>query len=162
VRRIAKAVLNHDGWPTTLTIVLGRNFRKLYKHAREVQQAYPGRVRIRGWTNKVPELLCSHHLLVAKAGGATVHEALAARCPMLIHHLVPGQEAGNLKLLRTIGGGDLADTPESVAAAIRDLTTDQASLWRRQKRNLGRHARPNASATAARFILDTISSHPQT
>jgi processive 1,2-diacylglycerol beta-glucosyltransferase len=157
VRRVARAVLKHDGWPTEITIVLGRNVRTLYKRARELQAAYPGRVRIKGWTKKVPELLCSHHLVVGKAGGATVHEALAARCPMLIHHLVPGQEVGNLELLRRIGGGDLADTPESLAAGIRDLTADQADLWRRQKRNLARHARPNASAIAARFLLDTIS-----
>lgn len=156
VRRIAKAILNHDSWPTEITIVLGRNVRKLHQRAREIQEAYPGRVHLKGWTKKVPELLCSHHLLVGKAGGATVHEALAARCPMLIHHLIPGQEVGNLELLRKLGGGDLADTPESLAAGIRDLTADHAALWRRQKRNLARHARPNASATAARFLLDTI------
>ncbi len=154
VRRLVRTILDHDGWPTEVTIVLGRNFRRLYRRAREVRDAYPGRVRIRGWSRRVPELLCSHHLVVGKAGGATVHEALAARCPMLIHHLVPGQEEGNLELLRRIGGGGLADTEESLAAGLRDLLTDHAAVWRRQKQHLARHARPRASRVAAKFILE--------
>jgi processive 1,2-diacylglycerol beta-glucosyltransferase len=156
VRRIARTILDHHDWPTELTIVLGRNVRKLYRRAREIKDAYPGRVRIKGWSRRVPELLCSHHLVVGKAGGATVHEALAARCPMLIHHLVPGQEEGNLQLLQTIGAGGLAETEESLASSLRDLLSDQAALWRRQKRQLNRHARPQAAISAANFLLSAV------
>ena len=158
VRRAARAVLDHAGWPTELTIVLRRNLRKLYSRAREIQKAYPGRVKIKGWTKKVPELLCNHHLVIGKAGGATVHEALAARCPMLIHHLVPGQEEGNLNLLKIIGGGSLADSPDRLSASLRDLLTDHAALWRQQKRRLTKHACPQASDTAANFILNLVDS----
>jgi processive 1,2-diacylglycerol beta-glucosyltransferase len=154
VRRTAEALLEHDGWPTELTMVLGRNLRRLYKQARELSKAYPGRVQIKGWSRRVPQLLCNHHLVVGKAGGATVHEALAAQCPMLIHHLVPGQEEGNLELLRRIGGGDLADTDQSLAAALRDLLADNAAVWRRQKQHLIKHARPHASHVAAQFVLE--------
>jgi processive 1,2-diacylglycerol beta-glucosyltransferase len=154
VRNFGRAILEHDGWPTTLTIVLGRNVRALYKSARTLQDAYPGRVRIRGWSRRVPELLAAHHLVVGKAGGATVREALAARCPMLIHYLVPGQEEGNLELLRRFEGGDLAESAESLAAALRDVLADQAGKWRRWKRNLAKHSRPQASEIAARFILE--------
>ncbi len=154
VRRTARTLLDYDEWPIELTIVLGRNVRRLHRQAREIRDAYPGRVRIRGWSRRVPELLCNHHLVVGKAGGATVHESLAARCPMLIHHLVPGQEEGNLELLRRIGGGDLADTEEALAAGLRDLLSDNAAVWRRQKQHLARHARPHASHVAAKFILE--------
>ena len=153
VRRIARAVLDHPGWPTEITIVLGRNFRRLYRRAREIKDAYPGRVRVRGWSKRVPQLLCEHHLVIGKAGGATVHEALGARCPMLIHHLVPGQEEGNLDLLRQIGGGSLAHSEDRIRTALRDLLADNAAGWRRQKRALARHARPNAALSAATFIL---------
>ena len=104
----------------------------LYSRAREIKDAYPGRVRLIGWTRKVPQLLNSHHLVVGKAGGATVHEAIAARCPMLIHHLVPGQEEGNLRLLEVIGGGDLADTPAA-------LTRQRRRPARRPRRRLAHH-----------------------
>ncbi|MCH2063108.1 MAG: hypothetical protein MK194_05230 [Roseibacillus sp.] len=150
----ARAILEHEDWPVELTIVLGRNLRRLYRRARELVATYPNRVRLKGWSHRVPELLCEHHLVVGKAGGATVHESLAACCPMLIQHLVPGQEEGNLKLLQRIGGGSLAETETALAAALRDLLSDQASHWRRQKQHLTLHSRPQASKVAASFVLE--------
>jgi processive 1,2-diacylglycerol beta-glucosyltransferase len=139
-----------------LTIVMGRNVRRLYRRAHELRKAHPGRVRLIGWTRRVPQLLNSHHLVVGKAGGATVHEAIAARCPMLIHHLVPGQEEGNLALLEAIGGGGLAAKPDLLASRIRDLLADQAKGWRTMKHALIRHDRNSGAITASRFILHHI------
>ncbi|MES2661154.1 MAG: hypothetical protein V4689_21210 [Verrucomicrobiota bacterium] len=155
VRRHGRALL--DASPKArLTIVLGRNVRSLYSRAREIQKAYPGRVKLIGWTRKVPKLLNSHHLVVGKAGGATVHEAIAARCPMLIHHLVPGQEEGNLKLLEIIGGGHLAETPEALSRNVIDLLADHAAGWRSMKNALIRHGRNAGAISAAGFILKEI------
>ena len=91
-----------------------------------------------------------------KAGGATVHEAIAACCPMLIHHLVPGQEEGNLNLLEIIGGGHLAASPEGLARNVSDLLADHASGWRAMKNALARHGRNAGAISAARFILNEI------
>ncbi len=153
VRRIAREILNATSQDVHLTIVLGRNVRRLYRRALEIKQEHPGKVKIKGWTKRVPELLTSHHLVVGKAGGATVHEALAAACPMLIHHLVPGQEEGNLNLLKLLNGGHLADSPGGLASHIREMLADKANGWRTMKRSLSRVARPSAADTAARFIL---------
>lgn len=153
VRRVSRELLDAVGDDTHLTIVLGRNFRKLYQRAREIKDAYPGRVQIKGWTRQVPELIHSHHLVVGKAGGATVHEALAAACPMLIHHLVPGQEEGNLALMRELNGGYLADTPSALRRLLQVLLANDARVWRGMKRSLASYARPNAAHTAAEFIL---------
>lgn len=156
VRRIAREILNATTHNIHLTIVLGRNVRKLYRRAQEIKEAHPGRVSIKGWTKRVPELLNKHHLVVGKAGGATVHESLAAACPMLIHHLVPGQEEGNLALLKKLNGGHLADSPGALASHLREMLADKASGWRAMKRNLIRVARPSAAHTAANFILDHL------
>ena len=155
VRRHSRALL--DASPKVhLTIVLGRNVRRLYSRAREIKHAYPGRVRLIGWTRKVPQLLNRHHLVVGKAGGATVHEAIAARCPMLIHHLVPGQEEGNLRLLEAIGGGAFAGTPEVLTRQVSDLLADHAVAWRAMKNALARHGRNAGAIAAAGFILREI------
>jgi processive 1,2-diacylglycerol beta-glucosyltransferase len=155
VRRHSRALLNAS--PTVhLTIILGRNVRLLYSRAREIQKAYPGRVRLVGWTRRVPLFLNSHHLVVGKAGGATVHEAIAARCPMLIHHLVPGQEEGNLRLLEIIGGGQLAETPEALANSVSGLLANQAAGWRAMKDALARHGRNDGAIAAAGFVLKEI------
>lgn len=152
VRRISKAILQTSP-RTQITIVLGRNVRHLWRKAKEIRDAFPGRVKLKGWTRKVPALLTSHHLVVGKAGGATVHEAIAARCPMLVHHLVPGQEEGNLRLLETIGAGSLAESPEALRSAVADLLADDAALWRAMKRKLAVHGRNAGAIAAARHIL---------
>lgn len=155
VRSYMRAVL--DSSPQSeITVVLGRNVRKLYHPAREIKDAYPGRVRLVGWTTRVPELLCTHHLAIGKAGGATVHETLAACCPMLIHHLVPGQEEGNLALLQKIGGGQLTPGEDDVKAALAALLKDDGALWRQQKRQLAHHRKPAAARHAADFILGQL------
>jgi len=155
VRRQCRAIL--DASPAVkLTVVLGKNVRLLYKRAREIQLEYPGRVRLIGWTRKVPYLLNRHHLVVGKAGGATVHEAIAARCPMLIHHLVPGQEEGNLQLLEMLGAGGLAETPDHLRESIARMLSDRAAGWRGMKDSLARHDRNAGAIVAARYILDHL------
>ncbi|MDX1679521.1 MAG: hypothetical protein R3242_02210 [Akkermansiaceae bacterium] len=139
-----------------LTIVMGRNVRKLYRRAKALKEAYPGRVRLIGWTRRVPQLLARHHVVVGKAGGATVHEAIAARCPMLIHHLVPGQEEGNLQLLESIGGGALADSPRLLKGKVISLLANEAGGWREMKRGLARHDCRDGAQVAARFVLQQI------
>ena len=158
VRRIARSIFASAHKQIELTIVLGRNFRKLYRRAKEVQRTYPGKVRIVGWTKKVPELLNSHHIAIGKAGGATVHEAMASSCPMLIHHLVPGQEEGNLNLLKELKGGALAESNTDLTLAIDHLLDNDAAQWRQMKRNLTKHRKPEGAQTIADFVLQTLTS----
>jgi processive 1,2-diacylglycerol beta-glucosyltransferase len=155
VRRHARALLNASP-DVRLTIVLGRNFRSLHSRAVEIKAEYPNRVRLLGWTRKIPQLLNKHHLVVGKAGGATVHEAIAAQCPMLIHHLVPGQEEGNLQLLQHLHAGDLAEDPKDLTQAVFNLLKSDATEWRVMKKNLAKHNCNNGAITAADFILDHI------
>lgn len=159
VRRVSRELLEATGPNSKLTIVLGKHLRKIHCRAKEIEDQYPGRVTIKGWTKKVPELLNNHHVVVGKAGGATVHEALAAECPMLIHHLVPGQEEGNLALLRLLNGGDLADDEGMLSQHLNSMLADNARSWRKMKRDLATHSRPRAAQQAADFILQQIDSY---
>jgi processive 1,2-diacylglycerol beta-glucosyltransferase len=152
VEEIPRAILNADP-RTEVTVVMGRNLRRLYPYARVLSQAYPGRVTLKGWTRKVPQLLNSHHLVVGKAGGATVHEAIAAQCPMLVHHLVPGQEEGNLQLLDQLGAGQLADSAEEVSNAIQRMLAEDGLKWRNMKASLHQHDRKSGASCGAAFIL---------
>jgi processive 1,2-diacylglycerol beta-glucosyltransferase len=159
IRRIMRVILDTKNANTEITVVLGRNVRKLYDRVREIQLKYPGRVQIKGWTRRVPELLTSHHLVIGKAGGATVHETIAAACPMLIHHLVPGQEEGNLALLEKIQGGFYTETPEDIRHALTNILKDDAALWKNMKYNLTQYAKPAGSISAAQFIINTIENY---
>ncbi len=155
VRRHSRALLNASP-DVHLTIVMGKNFRSLYSRATEIKADFPKRVRLLGWTRKVPQLLNQHHMVVGKAGGATVHEAIAAQCPMLIHHLVPGQEEGNLELLQQLHAGDLAEDPKDLTKAVYQLLDNGAKGWREMKTNLANHNCNNGAIQSAQFILGKI------
>ncbi len=113
-------------------------------------------VRVMGWSDDVPALLMSHHLLISKAGGATTQEAIAARCPMIISQIAPGQEEGNARLIVDNDAGRLALTPEAIADGVREAFADGARLYRGWEASLGRLSRPDAARDNARFILEQL------
>ena len=85
-----------------LTITVGRDASLKAKLTERLRE-YGDRVHVYGWTNQMPRLLMSHHLVIGKAGGAMVQEAIAARCPMIINQVIPGQEEGNARLIEKLG-----------------------------------------------------------
>ena len=95
----------------------GRRFRRIYPPIRDLRARYGHRLAVRGWTRRVPSYLAASHVVVGKAGGATVHEVLASARPMLVNFLLPGQEEGNARLLEKLGGG--RHVPEARALAAR-------------------------------------------
>ncbi len=143
--------LNVD-MPINLTMVLGENFKRLYKACEAFKKEHPGKVKLKTWTKKVPELMSQHHLVLAKAGGATVHEAIAAQCPMLVCDLVPGQEEGNLELLERIGAGHLANTPMLLRLAVEELLKDDAKAWRVMKQSLANYQAPKSVEVVTKLI----------
>jgi processive 1,2-diacylglycerol beta-glucosyltransferase len=138
-----------------LTVTVGRDEAlrsRLEKVARDAGRT----IEIHGWTDRMPELVMSHHLLIGKAGGATVQEAIAARTPMLITQVVPGQEEGNAQLLFQNGCGALCETPEVLSAHVRALFAGDAEQWKRWETNIARISKPDAARTIARFVAGKV------
>ena len=100
-----------------LTICAGRD-PELRAQLVERTRDHADRVRVLGWTNQIPELMLSHHLVIGKAGGATVQEAIAARCPMIVNQVIPGQEEGNAELISRSSLGAIAERNREVAELV--------------------------------------------
>lgn len=114
------------------------------------------RTHLVGWTDKIPELLCTHHLYIGKAGGAIVHEAMAAQCPILVSHVVPGQEEGNIELIERHDIGRLAaHQPAALAASVEEVFAGGGATWKRWKENLRRISKPAATRDIADYIIRT-------
>jgi processive 1,2-diacylglycerol beta-glucosyltransferase len=135
-----------------LTVTVGRDEKLRQKIAAAVS---PAKVEIIGWSKNLPEILCQNHLLIGKAGGATVQETIAASCPMIVNHIVSGQEEGNAQLLLETGSGLIAHEPAEVARAVREMFADDAASWRTKEENVARISRPRASLDVAEFLLNT-------
>lgn len=133
-----------------LTVTVGRD----EKLRRAIEAAAGHRkIDIIGWTEEVPRLLCENHLLIGKAGGATVQETIAARCPMIINHVVSGQEEGNALLLVETNSGVIAHSPDEVVAQVQRAFIDEAKQWREWEANITKLSRPRASLDIAEFLL---------
>ena len=133
-----------------LTVTVGRD-EKLH---RAIERAASNRnVRIFGWTDELPRTLCENHLLIGKAGGAIVQETIAAGCPMIINHIVSGQEEGNARLIVETNSGAIALSNDEVVAQVRRAFDDNAKQWREWSANIGTLSRPRASLDIAEFLL---------
>jgi processive 1,2-diacylglycerol beta-glucosyltransferase len=135
-----------------LTVTVGRD-EKLRGILERLRSATARSFDIVGWTNDMPRLMQSNHLLIGKAGGATVQETIAASLPMIINQVVPGQEEGNARLIMETHCGAIAATPETVIAEVQRAFADDQKLWREWFANIRQLGRPSASLDIARFIL---------
>jgi UDP-N-acetylglucosamine:LPS N-acetylglucosamine transferase/predicted metal-dependent phosphoesterase TrpH len=142
---------------TELTITVGRDAELKDKLAERTRE-HKNRVHILGWTNQMPRLMMSHHLVISKAGGATVQEAIAARCPMIINQVIPGQEEGNAQLIYNLKLGAVAARNREVPELVEDAFKHQAELWQQWRKNLARISQPDASLRLAELILEECES----
>ncbi len=90
--------------------------------------------------------MLSHHLVIGKAGGATVQEAIAARCPMIVNQVIPGQEEGNAELISRGGLGAVAVRNREVAELVENAFANGASKWNEWRKNLKRVSKPDAES----------------
>ena len=153
----ARRLLAEVGWE--ITIAVGRDLELRHR----LQTLAAGRARpasILGWTQDIPRLLMTHHVVVSKAGGATTQEAIAARCPMIVNQVVPGQEEGNYELLRRHGIGALAETPDTVIAELRRAFDARGHRWQTWRAALVRLARPTAARTIAAHLFSGSNTSP--
>ena len=154
----ARRLLTATDWAITCTV--GRD----EKLRRELVRLAGGRkhpTAILGWTDEIPRLLMTHHVVISKAGGATTQEALAACCPMLVNQIVPGQEEGNYELLRRHGVGALAETPEAVVAELRRAFDAGGRVWRQWRASLQTLSRPAAAREIVSVVMELALEPPE-
>lgn len=148
----ARRLLDESDWELTFAVGRDESLRRRLEHLAAGRRR---RTVILGWTDEVPRLLMTHHVLISKAGGATTQEAIAARCPMLVNQIVPGQEEGNYQLLHRHRIGGLAETPDAVVGTLRRAFANQGAVWREWRNALAPLARPDASrAIVAQLLAD--------
>jgi processive 1,2-diacylglycerol beta-glucosyltransferase len=138
-----------------LTVTVGRDMALRKEIEYEIKApAHP--VEILGWTTRMPELLISHHVVISKAGGATIQEAIAAKTPVIISQVVPGQEEGNARLIVENDCGCIAPNGDSIIAALDDAFSGGEKRLKRWVENLGKVSKPDASIQIAKFILSIV------
>ncbi len=135
-----------------LFVICGRNTELAPKLE---QYNHIKKVRVIGWTDQMPEFIKNCDLVVTKAGGATVMECIAAKKPMVITQVIPGQEMGNAELIKLHELGIVQKHAKmTISESISYIHKNQARFLK----NLEAQSNPEASLKIARFINEQINS----
>ena len=135
-----------------LTVTVGRN-AGLKVSVERIRQTVTQDFEAVAWSDELPRLLRANHLVISKAGGATVQEAMSAGCPIIVNHVIPGQEEGNARYIMETKSGTVALTHDAVIAAVQRAFANDAAQWREWSTNISQLGRPTASLDIANFLL---------
>ena len=103
--------------PVQAIIVCGKN-EKLYHSLRALtKRAHNPMIRLK-YVHNVEELMTVSDLIITKAGGLTVSEALTKHLPLLIYKPIPGQEEENAHFVSKLGAGIVAQTESELSHLI--------------------------------------------
>jgi len=82
-------------------VVCGHN-KGLYQRLSAKHSAL---VNVLGLVDNMHELMAASDAMVTKPGGLSISEALVSQLPLIFFNAIPGQETGNIKVLKTYGIG---------------------------------------------------------
>lgn len=138
-----------------LTIPVGKHRSRLYHVLRRYEDSLPaGSLDIIGWTSRIPELLRTHDVVICKAGGAILHEVMAARTIPVIDYVVPGQEEGNADYLLTRNCALRSQTPQETGDAVARALADGGKLLRQMRDNMLPISVPDAAMRVAHEVQE--------
>lgn len=147
-------------WPVQLVVVCGRN-HKLFKSLEDVQQAFPDRVFCLGYVDNVEEIMAVSDVMISKAGGLTVSEALTRRLPQLIFKPIPGQEEDNAIFINNIGAGKMVHTLEELKENLQYLL-EQPGVREKMRRAAAQAVPGHAAEKAVEHLLELINKRNNT
>lgn len=107
-----------------MIVICGRN-KKLYKWFDDNKDSFRKPVFYFSYINFVHKLMDFCDVIITKAGGITVSEALAKRLPMIIIDPLPGQEERNVNFLLEKGAIIRADDVSTIGEAVKTLLGDK-------------------------------------
>jgi len=116
------------GEPIQLAVICGNN--KPARHSLEemVRQKQLGNIKVYGFVDNMWDFMEASDLIITKAGGLTMAEALARELPIIIYSPLPGQEERNARFLLRKGAARYARKGETLLKVVRDVLADEAKL----------------------------------
>jgi processive 1,2-diacylglycerol beta-glucosyltransferase len=115
-------------------------------------------VQVFGFVDIMPEFMAVSDLVVTKAGGVTVAEALGRGLPLVFYHVIPGQEWSNALHVSRRGAAVLAPTPQETAQAVRQCLEQPTLLARMREAALELGAPDAAQAIIERVAKPLLAS----
>ena len=116
-----------------IIVVCGKN-RKLSAKLRNLRSAGSDRLTVYDWCDDFATLVKASNVVVSKAGASTIAECAAAKVPLILTKVIPGQEDGNVEWAQSIGDCAWAPTvPQMVEAVTRFIGEAPSSVAARSE-----------------------------
>lgn len=132
VKRICKQLAD-SLVPVQSIIVCGKN-EKLFHFLEEVSVQARNLILRFGYVHNVEELMEVSDLIITKAGGLTVSEALTKHLPLVIFKPIPGQEVENAQFVQRIGAGQVTGTEEELEQLLNRFLSYPEDIARMQEK----------------------------
>lgn len=139
-------VLDRAGLDLQLVLVAGGD-DELYRHLDETK--WQSQAHVYNFTHEMPAMMHASDMIVCKAGGLIVTEALACGLPLLLVDVLPGQEEGNAEYILEHGAGELVQEPEAALEAVERWLADDGKVLAARAMNARRIGRPRAAYDVA-------------
>jgi processive 1,2-diacylglycerol beta-glucosyltransferase len=140
--------------PCQSIVVCGQD-KNLYESLDELVENAQNPVLRFGYVNNVEELMTAADVIITKAGGLTVSEALTKRLPIIVYKPIPGQEQENALFLEKIGAGITARTRVELEKILLSLLVQPENL--EKMRQAAARAVPGQAANlAVQAMLDLV------
>lgn len=98
-------------------VVCGHNRRLFERLNRNPKDS----IKVLGLVENMHELMTVADVMVTKPGGLSISEALVSQLPLVFFNAIPGQEAGNVRVLREYGIGVQASSVKDIVAELEKM-----------------------------------------
>ena len=124
-----------------IVAISGKNekMRKKFEDIVQYENA-EDRVKVLGFTDKVPELMKISTIVVTKPGGLTTSESLASGLPILVISPIPGQEEENAQFLEEKGVGIWIKKDQNPDEIIKKLFENEDTIVKMKEKGLKEEA----------------------
>ena len=112
-------------------------------------------VRILGYSNQMDELMKMATVVVMKAGGITLSEALSIQVPLILYRSVPGQEEENTVFFEKNGAAIIAEKPNDLIENIFNLIQNE-NIRMNINRNMKKLYHTNAAEVICKDIITML------
>ena len=146
-------MLNHSGFDIQLIVSAG-NDKSLLQELQNVD--WHINTKLFEYIEDMPSYLLASDLVISKAGGLIVTEALACGLPLIMVSVIPGQETGNANYVIEGNAGYSVDNPVQFLEEISHLLIyDNEKLYELQKNAL-KLGNAGAAYEISKVIRDAV------
>ena len=150
-------ILDNAEFPVQSIIVCGEN-KKLYNSLNSFAKKIRNPVVPLGFVDNIEELMTIADVIITKAGGITISEALTKSLPMIIYKPIPGQEEKNATYIKRLGAAKVLTTKDELIGTLDELIKYPEKIEEMRQSAIGIIPK-NSADSAAKEMLKLYSRH---